>query len=69
MALRQLGTEKPFSHRSVATLPSGRTNQAGGDASGAAAPPDGDGVPEARQQLLHVEVPRDLLQDEAHVGV
>lgn len=56
----------------MATLPSGacksRTNQARGVTS-AAAPPDGDGVPEARQQLLHVEVSRDLLQDETHVGV
>lgn len=35
----------------------------------AAAPPDSDGVPEARQQLLHVEISGNLLQDEAHVGV
>lgn len=40
-----------------------------GDTTFAAAPPDGDGVPVARQQLLHVEVSRDLLQDETHVRV
>lgn len=33
------------------------------------APPDSDSVPEARQQLLHVEISRDLLQDETHVRV
>lgn len=34
-----------------------------------AAPPDGDGVAVAGQQLLHVEVARDLLQDQTHVRV
>lgn len=50
-------------------LPSGTCESRKSEGRGGAAPPDGDGVPVAGQQLLHVEVARDLLQDETHVRV
>lgn len=50
-------------------LPSGTCKSRKSEGRGDTTSPDGDGVPVAGKQLLHVEVPRDLLQDETHVGV
>lgn len=49
--------------------PSGTRKSGESEGGGDRTSPDGDGVPVAGQQLLHVEVARDLLQDETHVGV